>query len=251
MDMANFKDTLEKDVSEIKTKIRKINMSLRGIEYDAGTYIEINHDNSQDIEIRQFQIQLRESIEHTIGETDVFNEQKFERVKTILDRFNGGAQVDITWTNKVTDVRNWLDFSAAKKNAEDDTVKDFYSDSSGKSGGEREKLAYTILASALAFQFGLEWNQLKSRSFRFAVIDEAFGRGSDESTRYGLELFKRLNLQLLIITPLQKINIIENYVNAVHYVYKEPEGNSVVRNLTMHEYQIEKQKYLTQVGETV
>jgi len=41
-------------------------------------------------------------------------------------------------------------------------VKDFYSDSSGKSGGEREKLAYTILASALAFQFGLEWNQLKS-----------------------------------------------------------------------------------------
>jgi len=115
MDMANFKDTLEKDVSEIKTKIRKINMSLRGIEYDAGTYIEINHDNSQDIEIRQFQIQLRESIEHTIGETDVFNEQKFERVKTILDRFNGGAQVDITWTNKVTDVRNWLDFSAARR----------------------------------------------------------------------------------------------------------------------------------------
>jgi uncharacterized protein YPO0396 len=251
MDMANFKDTLEKDVSEIKTKIRKINMSLRGIEYDAGTYIEINYDNSQDIEIRQFQIQLRESIEHTIGETDVFNEQKFERVKTILDRFNGGAQADINWTDKVTDVRNWLDFSAAKKNAEDDTIKDFYSDSSGKSGGEREKLAYTILASALAFQFGLEWNQLKSRSFRFAVIDEAFGRGSDESTRYGLELFKRLNLQLLIITPLQKINIIENYVNAVHYVYKEPDGNSVVRNLTMHEYQMEKQKYLTQIGETV
>ena len=251
MDMANFKDTLEKDVSEIKTKIRKINMSLRGIEYDAGTYIEINYDNSQDIEIRQFQIQLRESIEHTIGETDVFNEQKFESVKTILDRFNGGAQADINWTDKVTDVRNWLDFSAAKKNAEDDTIKDFYSDSSGKSGGEREKLAYTILASALAFQFGLEWNQLKSRSFRFAVIDEAFGRGSDESTRYGLELFKRLNLQLLIITPLQKINIIENYVNAVHYVYKEPDGNSVVRNLTMHEYQMEKQKYLTQIGETV
>ena len=65
---------------------------------------------------------------------------------------------------------NWLEFSAAKKNAEDDTIKDFYSDSSGKSGGEREKLAYTILASALAFQFGLEWNQLKSRSFRFAVM---------------------------------------------------------------------------------
>ena len=40
------------------------------------------------------------------------------------------------------------------------------------------------------------------------VIDEAFGRGSDESTRYGLKLFRKLNLQLLIVTPLQKINII-------------------------------------------
>ena len=42
------------------------------------------------------------------------------------------------------------------------------------------------------------------------MIDEAFGRGSDESTRYGLDLFKTLDLQLLIITPMQKIHIIEN-----------------------------------------
>lgn len=32
------------------------------------------------------------------------------------------------------------------------------------------------------------------------MIDEAFGRGSDESARYGLELFKKLNLHLLIVT---------------------------------------------------
>jgi hypothetical protein len=38
-------------------------------------------------------------------------------------------------------------------------------------------------------------------------IDEAFGRGSDDSARYGLELFRKLNLQLLVVTPLQKIHI--------------------------------------------
>jgi hypothetical protein len=36
------------------------------------------------------------------------------------------------------------------------------------------------------------------------VIDEAFGRGSDESTKFALELFGRLGLQLLIVTPLLK-----------------------------------------------
>ena len=53
------------------------------------------------------------------------------------------------------------------------------------------------------------------------VIDEAFGRGSDESARYGLELFARLNLQLLIVTPLQKIHIIEPFVAGVGFVHNE------------------------------
>ncbi|MEJ2661240.1 MAG: SbcC/MukB-like Walker B domain-containing protein, partial [Desulfobacteraceae bacterium] len=108
------------------------------------------------------------------------------------------------WTRKVTDVRNWLVFSVAERWREDHAEKEFYSDTSGKSGGQKEKLAYTILAAALAYQFGLKWGEKRSRTFRFVMIDEAFGRGSDDSTRYALELFKKLNLQLLIVTPMQE-----------------------------------------------
>ena len=78
-----------------------------------------------------------------------------------------------------------------------------------------------MLAASLAYQFGLEWGAARSRSFRFVVIDEAFGRGSDESARYGLELFAQLNLQLLIVTPLQKIHIIEPFVSSVGFVHNE------------------------------
>ena len=52
-----------------------------------------------------------------------------------------------------------------------------YRDSDGKSGGQKEKLAYTILAASFAYQFGLEWGAEKSRDFRFAVIDEASAGG--------------------------------------------------------------------------
>ncbi|PSR12470.1 MAG: ATP-dependent exonuclease SbcCD, C subunit-like protein, partial [Bacteroidetes bacterium] len=127
---------------------------------------------------------------------------------------------------------------------EDDKSFEYYTDSSGKSGGQKEKLAYTILASAIAFQFGLEWGKARDRSFRFVVIDEAFGRGSDESTRYGLQLFERLNLQLLIVTPLQKINVIEDYISAVHFVSNPSGKNSLVRNISKAEYAAEKAAFV-------
>jgi uncharacterized protein YPO0396 len=45
---------------------------------------------------------------------------------------------------------------------------------------------------------------VRSRSFRFVAIDEAFGRGSDESAQYGLRPFAQLNVKLLIVTPLRR-----------------------------------------------
>ena len=122
------------------------------------------------------------------------SEQKFLQVKRIIERFRGRegqSEADQKWTRLVTDVRNWYTFTASERYREDDSEYETYADSGGKSGGQKEKLAYTILAASLAYQFKLEWGAAKSRTFRFAVIDEAFGRGSDESTRFALELFGR------------------------------------------------------------
>lgn len=76
------------------------------------------------------------------------------------------------------------------------------------------------------------------------MIDEAFGRGSDESTRHGLELFRQMNIQLLIVTPLQKINIIEQYINAVHFVSNETGQHSQVRTISKTDYEAEKARYV-------
>lgn len=72
------------------------------------------------------------------------------------------------------------------------------------------------------------------------VIDEAFGRGSDESTQYGLKLFRQLNLQLLIVTPLQKIHIIGLYVSSVGFVHNGDGRASRLRNLSIEEYREQK-----------
>ena len=53
-------------------------------------------------------------------------------------------------------MRNWFTFSASERWREDDREHEHYTDSGGKSGGQKEKLAYTVLAASLAYQFGLE-----------------------------------------------------------------------------------------------
>jgi uncharacterized protein YPO0396 len=244
-EVANFQSQLARERETIRERIARINESLNQIDYNPGRYIVLEAQPTPDADIRDFQSELRACTEGAITGSDdsQYSEVKFLQVKQIIERFrgrDGQTEPDRRWTVKVTDVRNWFMFAASERWREDDSEHEHYSDSGGKSGGQKEKLAYTILAASLAYQFGLEWGAVRSRSFRFVVIDEAFGRGSDESTQYGLRLFAQLNLQLLIVTPLQKIHIIEPFVASVGFVQNEDGRDSKLRNLSIEEYREEK-----------
>ena len=245
-EVAGFLSHLSRESQLIRERIGAINASLAGIDYNPGRYIVLEAKPTPDSEVREFQQDLRACTDNTTtgsGE-ESYSEAKFLEVRRIIERFRGReglSELDRRWTEKVTDVRNWYVFGASERWREDGSEFEHYTDSGGKSGGQKEKLAYTVLAASLAYQFGLEWGAPRSRSFRFVVIDEAFGRGSDESARYGLELFKRLSLQLLVVTPLQKIHIIEPYVRSVSFVHNEGGRESRIRNLSIAEYRAEQE----------
>jgi uncharacterized protein YPO0396 len=244
-EIAQFNAQLARERETIRERITRINQSLEAIDYNTGRYIALIAQPSPDLEIRDFQQALRACTEGTLTGSDdaQYSEAKFLQVKAIVDRFRGReglADSDRRWTQKVTDVRNAFLFSASERWRADGSEHEHYADSGGKSGGQKEKLAYTVLAASLAYQFGLEWGAVRSRSFRFVVIDEAFGRGSDESAQYGLRLFQQLNLQLLIVTPLQKIHVIEPYVASVGFVHNEGGRDSRLRCLSIEEYRAEK-----------
>jgi uncharacterized protein YPO0396 len=244
-EIAGFNAQLNKENQIIKERVDKINKSMSEIDYNPGRYIRLELIPTTDTEIRDFRQELKACTQGSLGSEgeDQYNEHRFLQVKQIIDRFKGReglTEIDKRWRDKVCDVRNWFNFAASERWREGDEEYEHYTDSGGKSGGQKEKLAYTVLAASLAYQFGLEWGEVRSRSFRFVVIDEAFGRGSDESTKYGLELFQKLNLQLLIVTPLQKITVIEPYVSSIGFV-TNPEGkDSKLRNLSIETYYQEK-----------
>jgi uncharacterized protein YPO0396 len=240
-ELAGFNNWLHRQASAIDERVDRINEALGAVPYNPGRFIRLEKEPTTNQDIAQFRADLRNLTNDSLAvDGDQYSEQRFLDVKRIIERFRGRdgyAESDKNWTRRVTDVRNWFVFSASERDLETDLEWEHYSDSDGKSGGQKEKLAYTILAASLAYQFGLEWGAQQSRDFRFAVIDEAFGRGSDVSTRYALDLFATLGLQLLIVTPLQKVHVIEPYVKAIGFVDNPTGTFSRLQTMTIEEYQ--------------
>lgn len=238
-----FKSALEKQEEEIQQAIDDLNESLQQIDYTSSTYIKLCCDSTRNREIRDFKEDLKICLGDVARQTVEDNEERFKNIQMrLIERFKSEER----WTSLVTDVRNWLDFSVSERYRSDNTEKEHHTDSSGKSGGQKVKLAYTILASAIAYQFGLNQDAVKFKSFRFVVIDEAFSKSDDGNARYAMELFKNLNLQLLVVTPKDKINVIEPYISSLHFVSIRPEGNySSIATISIDEYRHNRQNTLS------
>lgn len=237
-EIAGLSAELHKQDRTIRDRISTINESLEAIDYNPDRFIQLIASATPNTEIRNFREQLRICTSNIVGDNDEqYSEQRFLDVKSIIDRFKGregSTDIDRRWTARVTDVRQWSTFTASERWRRDDVEHESYSDSDGKSGGQKEKLAYTILASSLAYQYQLD-PRSGGAGFRFVVIDEAFGRGSDESTRYALGLFANLGLQLLIVTPLQKIAVIEPHVHCLGFVDNVNDNYSRLQQVTIEE----------------
>lgn len=261
---------------KIKERIADINLIMREVDFNPDHYIQMLATESPDVEIKQFRQDLRACTSNMLDSDWSLEEadRKFHEVKALIDRFKGdvnGVDIDGRWRRKVIDVKQWYDFSASEHSRQDDSQVDYYEDSGGKSGGQKEKLAYTVLASSLAYQYRSKSKAASEdesateaaltgshqavpsfafadRSYRFVIIDEAFGRGSPQSVDYALTLFSRFNLQLLVATPMQKLDIIEKYVNHVAFVYRdEASHESTVVNYDLVDY-ILKRKLKEQIA---
>ena len=240
-EIAGFSAQLNKQEAEIKKRVETINRSLIDIDYNPDRYIRLVPGATPNTDVREFRSELRSCTDGIVTHTDddQYSEERFLQVKRLIDRFKGregSVDHDRAWTARVTDVRQWFVFSASERWREDDSEHESYTDSAGKSGGQKEKLAYTILAASLAYQFKLDWDAARSKAFRFVVIDEAFGRGSEVSTRFALQLFTKLGLQLLIVTPLQKIAVIEPHVSSVGFVDNRDGNFSRLQGMSITEY---------------
>ena len=132
-------------------------------------------------------------------EADDEDERRRERYHRV-EQFLGELEQDMNWTERVIGVRIGSKFRADG----------FYKDEEalnkeqwcrGKVGWREEPLGFHLLATAIAYQYGIGVGGKQTETFRLVAVDEMFSKTDDEFSQYLLDLFK-VHLQLLIVQPL-------------------------------------------------
>lgn len=228
--------------SLINKTINQLNSYLRDINFNVypETYIQLESSKKRNVNINEFVQMLEKVIPNMREINSTIDGQRLhfeQHVLPLMQRLQ-----DEKWRKEVMDVRARFSYKAVEHYKADDQKRNTYESMGQLSGGEKAQLTYTILGSAIAYQFGLTKHGCDS-SFRFIAIDEAFRAQDEDKARYLISLCKQLHLQLLVVTPSDNIHIVENDISYVHYV--ERKGNtSVLYNMPINQFKEERQKTL-------
>lgn len=233
--MAMFNSRLDEQLDAMRSRIAAVNASLRSIDFTGTTYVQIVDRVVGSGEIGPFKARLRECIAGGINPSAEDRVRIFHVIRALLDEFS----LKPDWAERVTDVRNWLEFGVRELARADDRQVDYFAASSGKSGGQKARLAFSILASAIISQYGLTVGGTSSAdTFRLVVIDEVFSRTDEENSRRALDLFQKLGLQMIVVSPFDaKARIVEDYVASYHVALNPNRNSSSLQRATREQYE--------------
>lgn len=236
-EVALFHAQLRTEAKQIEEKIAQLNKALGELEYQPGTFMRLEPRAVKDREIIDFQRSLRECLDDAIDASDAANEARFIRIEALIQRLSNTEST--RWRDKVIDVRRWFDFAAREVRRESDETVSYYEDSSGQSGGEKAKLAFTILVAAIAYQYDLDPTGRTPGKFHFVCVDEMFSKVDDRYAEYAMRLFEQFGLQVLIVAPLDaKARVTEPFVDCYLHVVKDPQtSRSQIYSMTAREYE--------------
>lgn len=244
--VGDFRMFFENWSDSIKENIKHLNDSLKGIDFKSNpnTYIQLVAPNKINDEVKEFRNLLNAAIPN-IREVDASIDGRknhfYNHIEPLISKLDKEE-----WRKKVMDVRSWFSYKAEEFYKENNQKFKTYEAMGQLSGGEKAQLTYTILGSAIAYQFGLTKEGLQSNSFRFIAIDEAFKAQDEDKARYLITLCKQLYLQLLVVTPSDNIHIVENDISFVHFVERKEERHSWLYDMPIEQFKEEKANYLNQ-----
>lgn len=247
--MSDFQTWLVRQEEDIEENIETLNKSLEKINFknNPPTFIKLHVEKDYSPKVKEFRFRLNawkpNVAEFARTKDDSILENSFGRIKALLDDLTE----DENRRKEVLDVRNWLKFKALEHHKEDPAkVFRSYTGTAKLSGGEGAQLTYTILGSAIAYQFGIHSEGLNTNSFRFICVDEAFSKQDDEKAQFLMELCKQLHLQVMVVSPAkaEEVAIVEPYIARVHFVQRKDNRHSVVYDMPIKQLQEHRDQYL-------
>jgi uncharacterized protein YPO0396 len=235
--MGELNEELESWERSILNSVDKLNKSLGAINFNRlpDTYIQLGKRAVTDTTVKEFRNRLLEALPQAANWQQNSFEDKAWHFRNKVQPLISSLDESEAYRARVMDVRNWFEFWADEKFRNTDELKKTYRQMGQLSGGEKAQLTYTILCSAIAYQFGITREGSNSKSLRFIAVDESFSNQDEEKATYLMELCKQLHLQLLVVTPSDKIQIVQDFIAHVHLAQRINNRHSEMYNMTMKE----------------
>jgi uncharacterized protein YPO0396 len=231
-DLLMLNRRLEEHQEAIEERIEEINRALQEIDYGDDTCVQLRLVSRSRQDVGDFRRALRSCFEYGIAPAPEERLRIFDRVRLLVEGFNRDPDA----TQLVTDVRTWFAAGVRELRRADNSEVNYYAATTGKSGGQKAKLAFTILASALSAQYGLSTAAADAPNFRLVVIDEAFSRTDELNSTRAMQLFSHLGFQLLIVAPFDaKAKLAVPFVQTIHLASNPGDNHSRLTTLTREE----------------
>lgn len=204
---------------EILERMDLVNESLAQVPFNQSTnqttYLQINPSDRQLPDVREFKLEIQQALSYAWSEDREQAESRFITLRGLVERLSSQEPENKRWKQAVLDVRLHMEF-IGRETDESDVEVEIYRSGSGKSGGQRQKLATTCLAAALRYQLG--GNEHGVPMYAPVVLDEAFDKADNEFTALAMNIFKNFGFQMIVATPLKSVMTLEPFIGGACFI---------------------------------
>lgn len=203
--LARIKSRLDSEREDILDRIGVINQVLARTEFKQGSYLKLGSRREKYPHVQDFDRQLNLVLSQVTSDDHEGRFQQLETVVATLEKASAVGTATTLESLRLLDPRYQLSFYAEEIGFNDGETRDVLDSSSGKSGGEKESFAGTIVAASLAYVLTPEGHDRPVYCTVF--LDEAFSNTAEAVSRRVLKVFKALHIHVNLITPYKNLNL--------------------------------------------
>lgn len=203
--MVRIRQRIDAERDDILERIATINKVLARTEFRAGSYLKLGTKTELYPHVQDFNRQLDKVFAQATSDDHLARYQQLRLVVGILEKASNPVSSGTQESLRLLDARYQMSFFAEERDMANHEVRDVLLSSGGKSGGEKESFAGTIVAASLAYVLTPEGQDRPVYCTVF--LDEAFSNTAEAVSRRVLQVFRELHIHVNIITPYKNLNL--------------------------------------------
>ena len=230
---------MKDDIFNARRQFRELNKVMEQLTYGEEVY-RFELEPSRDPQLAAFyqvivdkgnqQMTEGDSLDNLAATADPAYERQvdelMEKIMADVDentraRQEGRRPENVTLSDYV-DYRTYLDYDIKVTNTVSGQQASLSRVSRDSSGGENQAPFYVAICASL-----LQIYEKSENSIRLVLLDEAFSKMTSDRIRPMMELFRRLQLQVLLISTVEKSTAIQPYCDITYSIVRHGDTNAI------------------------